>query len=77
MLRARRPLTLGYGVASYLLFLIPGFTVFAMPAAVAGAIRLSREVLQLGGRSAAAVAGPDLIQGRTAANHSTTVTSIE
>jgi CysZ protein len=45
MLRARRPLTLGFGVASYLLFLVPGLTVFAMPAAVAGATRLSREVL--------------------------------
>ena len=46
MLRARRPLTLGFGVASYLLFLVPGLTVFAMPAAVAGATRLSREVLE-------------------------------
>jgi CysZ protein len=45
MLRARRPLTLGFGVASYLLFLVPGLTVLAMPAAVAGATRLSREVL--------------------------------
>jgi CysZ protein len=45
MLRARRPLALGFGVASYVLFLVPGLTVFAMPAAVAGATRLSREVL--------------------------------
>ena len=45
ILRSRRALTLGFGVASYLLFLVPGLTVFAMPAAVAGATRLSREVL--------------------------------
>ena len=45
MLRSRRALTLGFGVASYLLFLVPGLTVFAMPAAVAGATRLTREVL--------------------------------
>lgn len=48
MLRSRRALTLGFGVASYLLFLVPGLTVFAMPAAVAGATRLSREVLSPG-----------------------------
>ena len=45
MLRSRRALTLGFGVASYLLFLVPGLTVFAMPAAIAGATRLTREVL--------------------------------
>jgi CysZ protein len=45
MLRSRRPLTLGFGVASYLLFLVPGLTVLAMPAAVAGATHLTREVL--------------------------------
>lgn len=48
MLRSRRPLALGFGVATYLLFLVPGLTVFAMPAAVAGAARLSREVLEPG-----------------------------
>jgi CysZ protein len=46
MLRSRRALTLGFGVASYLLFLVPGLTVFAMPAAVAGATHLSREVVE-------------------------------
>ena len=45
LLRSRRTLTLGFGVASYLLFLVPGLTVFAMPAAVAGATHLTREVL--------------------------------
>lgn len=46
ILRSRRAMTLGYGVASYLVFLVPGLTVFAMPAAVAGATHLSREILQ-------------------------------
>jgi len=42
MLGARRPRTLGFGVAVYLLFLIPLGAVFAMPAAVVGATRLAR-----------------------------------
>jgi CysZ protein len=58
MLRSRRALTLGFGVASYLLFLVPGLTVFAMPAAVAGATHLSREVL-----SPAADGQPVVAQG--------------
>lgn len=44
-LRGRRALSLGFGVAAYLVFLIPGGTVIAMPAAVAGATLLSRRML--------------------------------
>ncbi len=45
MLGARRVHTLGFGVAVYLVFLIPLGAVFAMPAAVVGATRLAREAL--------------------------------
>ena len=45
MLRAKRARSLGFGVLTYLLFLIPGAAVFVMPAAVAGAVLLSRDVL--------------------------------
>ena len=45
MLAANRAGTLGFGVATYLLFLIPLVAVFAMPAAVAGATMLSREAI--------------------------------
>lgn len=44
-LRARRPLALGFGVAMYLLFLIPLGAVLMMPAAVAGASVLARRTL--------------------------------
>ena len=44
-LAAMRPTALGFGVASYLVFLIPFGAVFVMPAAVAGATLLSREAL--------------------------------
>lgn len=44
-LRTRRALTLGFGVASYLVFLIPAGAALAMPAAVAGATILARKVL--------------------------------
>jgi CysZ protein len=40
-----RPTALGFGVASYLVFLIPFGAVFVMPAAVAGATLLSRQAL--------------------------------
>jgi CysZ protein len=46
MLAANRAGTLGFGVATYLLFLVPLGAVFAMPAAVAGATMLSRDALQ-------------------------------
>jgi CysZ protein len=45
MLRAHRSRSLGFGVLTYLLFLIPGAAVIVMPAAVAGAALLSRNVL--------------------------------
>ncbi len=36
MLRSRRAMTLGFGIASYLVFLIPAGAALAMPAVVAG-----------------------------------------
>ena len=42
MLRTRMPRTLGLGVSTYLLFLVPLGPVFAMPAAVAGATLMVR-----------------------------------
>lgn len=42
--RARRARTTGFGVATYLLFLVPGGTILAMPAAVAGASLLARDL---------------------------------
>lgn len=44
-LAVRRPTALGFGVATYLLFLIPFGAVVVMPAAVAGATLLSRSAL--------------------------------
>ena len=44
-IRGRRAMTLGFGMATYLLFLIPGGTVLVMPAAVAGATLLTRRLL--------------------------------
>jgi CysZ protein len=43
-LRSRRALTRGFGVATYLLFLVPLGAVIVMPAAVAGATLLARQV---------------------------------
>lgn len=45
ILGARRSSTLGFGVASYLVFLVPLLAVVAMPAAVAGATMLTRDAL--------------------------------
>jgi len=45
MLRSRRARSLGFGVFTYVLFLIPGAAVIVMPAAVAGAALLSRDIL--------------------------------
>jgi CysZ protein len=42
---ARRAMTLGFGVATYLLFLLPLGAVLVMPAAVAGATLLTRRAL--------------------------------
>jgi CysZ protein len=44
-LRGRRALTLGFGVATYLLFLVPLGAVVLMPAAVGGATLLTRKIL--------------------------------
>lgn len=44
-LKQLRPMTLGFGVATYLVFLIPGGAVLVMPAAVAGATLLARREL--------------------------------
>ncbi|WP_224760529.1 EI24 domain-containing protein [Salinibacterium sp. ZJ450] len=46
MLGARRSTALGFGVATYLLFLVPLAAVVVMPAAVAGATLLSRSALE-------------------------------
>lgn len=50
MLGARRSRTLGFGVATYLLFLIPLGAVFVMPAAVVGATHLARRAHDEAGR---------------------------
>jgi CysZ protein len=43
-LRAHRPVTLGFGVATFLCFLVPLGAILLMPAAVAGATLLTRRV---------------------------------
>ena len=47
-LGARRSRTLGFGVATYLLFLVPFAVIFVMPAAVAGATLLARDAMTSG-----------------------------
>ena len=64
-LRSRRALVLGYGAATYLLFLVPLGAVFVMPAAVAASVQVVRRVLgeplQVGAQQrSAAVGKPDL-----------------
>lgn len=44
MLRARRPMALGFGVATFVCFLIPLGAVLVMPAAVVGSTLLSRRL---------------------------------
>jgi CysZ protein len=44
MLRQRRSMALGFGVATFVCFLIPGGAILVMPAAVAGATLLSRRL---------------------------------
>ncbi len=46
VLKESRALSLGFGVTTYLLFLIPLGAILVMPAAVAGATLLGREALQ-------------------------------
>ncbi len=45
VLRGRKPLTLGFGAAVFVVFLIPLGAVFLMPAAIAGATLLARKSL--------------------------------
>ncbi|GAB3143022.1 EI24 domain-containing protein [Marisediminicola antarctica] len=52
MLGARRASTLGFGVLTYVLFLVPLGAVVIMPAAVAGATMLSRDALASASRQA-------------------------
>lgn len=64
-LRSRRALVLGYGTATYLLFLVPLGAVFVMPAAVAASVLVVRRVLgeplEVGAQQrGAAVGEPDL-----------------
>jgi CysZ protein len=47
LLRRNRPLALGFGVATFVCFLIPLGAVFVMPAAVAGATLMTRRVYGL------------------------------
>jgi len=53
-LRTRSARVLGFGVAVNLCFLIPGGAILVMPAAVAGATHLARQVLGAGGGEAVA-----------------------
>lgn len=46
LMRQRRSLVLGFGVATQLCFMIPGGAVATMPAAVAGSTLLARELLK-------------------------------
>lgn len=55
-LKALRPMTLGFGVATYLVFLVPLGAVFVMPAAVGGATLLARR--ELGESIAVSIANP-------------------
>lgn len=45
LLKTRRARVLGFGVAVQLCFLVPGGAIVVMPAAVAGAVHLARDVL--------------------------------
>lgn len=52
-LSVRRARSLGFGMATYLLFLVPVLAVVVMPSAVAGAAMLSRDALEASGQAAA------------------------
>ncbi len=60
MLGSRRATTLGFGVSTYLLFLIPGAAIVVMPAAVAGATMLSRDAVE-----GATMLSRDAVEGAT------------
>jgi CysZ protein len=51
-LSQRRARSLGFGMATYLLFLVPVLAVVVMPSAVAGAAMLSRDALAASGQTA-------------------------
>jgi CysZ protein len=44
-LRSRRARSFGFGIATYVLLLVPGLAIFLMPSAVAGATALARDTL--------------------------------
>ncbi|NYF10816.1 CysZ protein [Leifsonia sp. AK011] len=56
-LRSQRAATLGFGAATYLVFLVPLGAVVMMPAAVAGATLLARRALREPTQAAAAASG--------------------
>jgi len=60
ILRANRATTVGFGVAVWLLFLIPFGAVIVMPAAVAGATILARNALGIPGRQSSLSPEPNL-----------------
>ena len=47
LLRANRPMALGFGVPVFLILLIPFAAIFVIPAAVAGGTLLTRRMLGL------------------------------
>ena len=57
-LRRLRARTMGFGIATYLLFLVPIAAVIVMPSAVAGAAMLSRDALARADAPARAVVRP-------------------
>ncbi|MGO1627255.1 MAG: EI24 domain-containing protein [Microbacteriaceae bacterium] len=58
LLRAQRSTALGFGLATYLCFLIPLGAVFVMPAAVAGSTLLSQRLVHAGDGGVSAAPGP-------------------
>lgn len=59
LLRGSRARELGFGIATQLVFLVPGGAIAIMPAAVVGATRLARDVLDRAGQGTAAAAAPE------------------
>ncbi|MBB5616876.1 EI24 domain-containing protein [Microcella frigidaquae] len=58
LLRGSRSRELGFGIATQLVFLVPGGAIAVMPAAVAGATRLARDVLARAEQAAPAPPDP-------------------
>ena len=61
LLRGRRATVWGFGVATQACFLVPGGAVLVMPAAVAGATMLARELLGEPGRPRSQTSRPDSV----------------